>query len=130
MTKLLTIVDAPATTATIVRVTSADGAKSLLSLVLRADSAEFTPMLAGVSLREEKLDEMMQQFERNPMLATIFVQGVVQERGAGVMADDVKIEELSKPFPIMPIQADGYEKRDNRTGEVTTVPATGNRTLH
>lgn len=130
MTKLMTIVDAPATTATIVRVTSANGEKSLLSLVLRADSAEFTPMLAGVSLREEKLDEMMQQFERNPMLATIFVQGVVQERGAGVMADDVKIEELSKPFPIMPIQADGYEKHDRRTGEVTTVPATGSRTLH
>lgn len=130
MTKLMTIVDAPATTATVVRVTSANGEKSVLSLILRADSAEFTPMMAGVSLREEKLDEMIEQFSRNPMLATIFVQGVVQERGAGVMADDVKIEELSKPFPIMPIQADGYEKRDNRTGEVTTVPASGKPTLH
>jgi len=130
MTKLLTIVDAPATTATVVRVTSADGAKTVLTLLLRADSDKFAPMVAGVSLRGDKLDEMTGRFLTSPMLATIFVQGVVQERGAGMLADDVKIEELSEPFPIMPIQADGYEKRDTRTGEVTTVPASGKPTLH
>lgn len=130
MTKLMTIVDAPATSATVVRVTSADGEKSTLTLLLRADSAEFTPMAAGVSLRDDKVEEMTSRFRTSPMLATIFVQGIVQERGAGMLADNVKIEELSEAFPIMPIQADGYEKRDNVTGEVTTVPSTGGRTLH
>lgn len=130
MTKLMTIVDAPATTATVVRVTSADGAKTVLTLLLRADDAKFEPMAAGVSLRDDKVEEMTGRFRTSPMLATIFVQGIVQERGAGMLADDVKIEELSEAFPIMPIQADGYEKRDNRTGEVTTVPTSGSRTLH
>ena len=129
MTKLMTIVDAPAISATVARVSAPNGDKSVVTLLLKADGDQFAPAMAGVSLREDKLDEMMQRFRTSPMLATIFVQGLVQERGVGMMGPDVKIEELSEAFPIMPIQADGYEKRNVITGEVTTVePAS--KTLH
>lgn len=129
MTKLMTIVDAPAISATVARVSAPNGDKSVVTLLLKADGDQFAPAMAGVSLREDKLDEMMQRFRTSPMLATIFVQGIVQERGVGMMGPDVKIEELSEAFPIMPIQADGYEKRNVITGEVTTVEPTS-KTLH
>ena len=130
MTKLMTIVDAPATSATVVRVTSANGEKSVLTILLCSDEADVTPMVAGVSLREEKVDEMIERFGSSPMLATIFVHGIVQEQGAGALADDVKVEELSEAFPIIPFQADGYEQRNVATGEVKTVAAKGSRSIH
>lgn len=129
MTKLLTIVDAPATSITVARVSAPNGDKSVVTLLFKSDDASVLPAMAGLSLREEKLDEMVERFRANPMLATIFAQGIITERGVGQMDPNVKIEELTEAFPIMPIQADGYEKRNVQTGEVTRVEA-GKPTLH
>ncbi|CBW54769.1 hypothetical protein [Pantoea phage LIMElight] len=47
----------------------------------------------------------------------------------GVLQDGVSIQYISDEFPIMEMQADGYERHNLQTGEVDTVQPTS-PTLH
>lgn len=128
MSKSIAVVSAPATTLRLAKITGSDGIRSILTVVL-GGADDVLPVMIPAGLNPEKVDELKGKLSSNPIIATIFAQSMISDKGVGVLNDDVTIEYISDEYPIMEIKADGYERHNLQTGEVETVRPS-NATLH
>lgn len=128
MSKLIAVVSAPATAMRLATITGTDGVRSISTIVLSGDEG-VQPVMIPASLNPEKIEDLKAKLGSNPIIATVFAQSMVRDKGVGVLQDGVSIQYISDEFPIMEMQADGYERHNLQTGEVDTVQPTS-PTLH
>lgn len=124
MSKLIAVVSAPATTLRLATITGTDGVRTITTVVLGGDEG-VQPVMVPAALNESMLDDLKQKLSSHPIMATAFAQSIIRDKGVGVLQDGVSIEYISDEYPIMEIQADGYERHTIETGEVEVVAPKG-----